>query len=326
MINNALVHHNPDNISEGDWVVFKNKVGKVVGRVKSNIYEFWVLWSGFNIPHSAIASTLTKVHIKTDYAGCKFNGGYCERLVWHQEQVVAKVHLDDGQSKYWTLSYLKRRVVHQSVNVYTNTNLVNLSLNQIIVDKRLQARARMSKATVHDYTRKLKEGVTFPPIKVFMVDSHYYLVDGFHRVESAKQVRLDTLPTIVHHGMFRDALLFSLSVNTDHGLSRSNADKRKVVLTLLNDNQWSKLSLRKLSAIAQVSHSFIAKVKREMSKPKGNDSSLPPDVIKKGKESFFINCDKTTIDLLRAFMKAENMVTAEGAICRLLDNYKKTKD
>ncbi|MGY6530924.1 MAG: hypothetical protein ACXITR_13450 [Cyanobacterium sp.] len=322
MINNALLHDNPQNIGIDDWVVYKDKVGKVIGCVKSNICEFWVLWSGFNTPHSAIASSLIKVNIDQDYTGCKFNGGYCKRLQWYQGQIVAEVHLDDGTSNHWKLSYLQNRLANQSINVYTNSNLINLSLDQILVDKRLQARTRMSKPTVHDYTCKLKKGVKFPPIIVFMVDSHYYLVDGFHRVESAKRVNLDAISAIVHYGTFRDALLFSLSVNTDHGLSRSNADKRKVVMTLLNDSEWSKLSLRELSAIAQVSHSFIAKVKQEIRKPKKKDLSLPPDVVKKGKDCFSIHCDKSTIDLLRAFMKESDLATAEGAINRLLFSYK----
>ena len=317
------LNQNPHNLKEGDWVIYKDKVGKIVGRVNSNICEFWVLWSGIDVPHSAIASTLSKVNVNQDFTGHRVNGGYCKRLLFHQGEVVAEVHFDGGQCKLWNLSHLKSQLV--TVNVYTNSNLINIPLDQIIVDKRLQARASMSKATVHDYTHKLREGVKFPPIILFQVGADYYLVDGFHRVKSAQRANLTTIPAIVHHGTLRDAILFSLSVNTDHGLSRTNADKRKVVLTLLNDPQWSKLSLRELSAIAQVSHAYIGKVKKQLAQPPmKKNTNLPPDVIKKGKDCFLIDCGKDTVDLLIAFMKAEDIMTAEGAIDRLLLNYNHT--
>ena len=274
------LNQNPHNLNEGDWVAYKNRVGKVVGRVKSNICEFWVLWSGFNTPHSAIASTLRKINLNQDFTGHRVNGGYCKRLLFHQGEVVAEVHFDDGQCKVWKLSHFKNQLV--TVNVYTNSKLINLPIDQIVIDKRLQARASMSKATVYDYTHKLREGVKFPPVILFLVDTHYYLVDGFHRLKSAQRVNATTLSAIVHHGTFRDALFFSLSANTDHGLSRSSADKRKVVLTLLDDPQWSKLSLRELSAIARVSHTYIAKVKKQLAQPPmKKNTHLPSDVIKK---------------------------------------------
>jgi len=37
-------------------------------------------------------------------------------------------------------------------------------------------------------------------------------------------------------------MLFTISVNADHGLPRSNADKRKAVMTLLQDPEWSQLT------------------------------------------------------------------------------------
>jgi hypothetical protein len=69
--------------------------------------------------------------------------------------------------------------------------------------------------------------------------ARYYLVDGFHRVAAAQQAGMTELPFTEKSGTYREALLFSLSVNATHGLRRSNADKRKAVMTLLNDEEWS---------------------------------------------------------------------------------------
>ncbi len=68
------------------------------------------------------------------------------------------------------------------------------------------------------------------------------MVDGFHRVEAAKQAGITELPFIEKSGTYREALLFSLTVNATHGLRRSNADKRKAVMTLLEDSEWSQWS------------------------------------------------------------------------------------
>jgi hypothetical protein len=93
----------------------------------------------------------------------------------------------------------------------------------------------------------------------------YYLVDGFHRVEAAKQAGITELPFIEKSGTYREALLFSLSVNATHGLRRSNADKRKVVTTLLQDSEWSQWSDRVIAKQCKVSHTFVAKLRNQVS-------------------------------------------------------------
>jgi hypothetical protein len=51
----------------------------------------------------------------------------------------------------------------------------------------------------------------------------------------------------------RDALLYSISSNAEHGLPRSNADKRKAVRLLLADAEWGKWSDRESARRCQVS-------------------------------------------------------------------------
>ncbi|MDR9404902.1 MAG: hypothetical protein RI580_15855 [Halothece sp. Uz-M2-17] len=71
----------------------------------------------------------------------------------------------------------------------------------------------------------------------------------------------------------RDAILHSVGANATHGLRRSNQDKRKAVVTLLQDNEWSQWSdafgsvfdLRAIARQCQVSTPLVGKIRQELS-------------------------------------------------------------
>ena len=96
----------------------------------------------------------------------------------------------------------------------------------------LQTRAALSEETVSDYKDAMDAGRSeFPPIVVFKdnLRKRLYLADGFHRVEAMlrrgdKRVKAD-----VRIGTYADALKFALGANANHGLRRTNADKRHAV-------------------------------------------------------------------------------------------------
>lgn len=104
----------------------------------------------------------------------------------------------------------------------------------------LQTRAALDEATVSEYTELMEKGVEFPPVTVFREDiagkpSVYRLADGFHRVESKTRTTkygrpgFDTVKANIIQGGYADALKFALSANANHGLRRTNADKRRAV-------------------------------------------------------------------------------------------------
>ena len=149
-------------------------------------------------------------------------------------------------------------------------NLINL--DQIVIDDQLQQRVKLNHPVINEYATAYSQGIEFPPITVWkcIEDEYYYLVDGFHRVAAAKQAGINKLPFLEKLGTYREALLFSLSVNATHGLRRSNADKHKVVLTVLNDRQWHQWSDRYIAKITNTSHPFVAKIRSQLT---GNISS-----------------------------------------------------
>jgi hypothetical protein len=139
-----------------------------------------------------------------------------------------------------------------------------LNLSAIIIDKGTQSRAQISEDTVIDYAEAMQAGDTFPPITVYFDGVDYYLADGFHRLHAAKRLHKASIQADVRTGTLRDAILYSLGANRDHGLRRSNADKRKCVQTLLEDFEWGELSVNEMARICGVSPQLVTAVKLEM--------------------------------------------------------------
>lgn len=155
-----------------------------------------------------------------------------------------------------------------------------IELSKIRIDAGTQSRAEISEHTVTEYHEVLEEGIDFPPIKVFYDGVAYYVGDGFHRYLAHKRSKRDMIECEVESGTIRDAVLYSLSANSKHGLRRTNADKRKAVLTVLADPEWSEFSSRKIADMCAVSHMFVnnirKEVEREAEKSRVNISKTKP--------------------------------------------------
>ena len=139
-----------------------------------------------------------------------------------------------------------------------------ININNIIIDKGTQSRAQISEDTVTDYAEAMQAGDQFPPVVVYFDGVDYYLADGFHRLHAAKRLHKASIQADVRTGTLRDAILYSLGANRDHGLRRSNADKRKCVQTLLEDFEWGELSVNEMARICGVSPQLVTAVKLEM--------------------------------------------------------------
>ncbi|MBW4640774.1 MAG: ParB/RepB/Spo0J family partition protein [Gloeocapsa sp. UFS-A4-WI-NPMV-4B04] len=105
----------------------------------------------------------------------------------------------------------------------------------------------------------------FPPILVFYDGEKYWLADGFHRVAAAKKLELSEIAATIRKGTRRDAVLYSVGANATHGLRRTNADKRRSVLTLLGDEEWSQWSNNQIAKQIGVAEGLVRKIKEELS-------------------------------------------------------------
>jgi hypothetical protein len=104
-----------------------------------------------------------------------------------------------------------------------------LRLDQIRMDGGTQPRAAMDDAVVAEYAQAMLDGAVFPPVVVFHDGRDYWLADGFQRCCAADKAEHSVIEADVQQGTQRDAQWYSYGANKDHGLRRTNDDKRRAV-------------------------------------------------------------------------------------------------
>ena len=125
----------------------------------------------------------------------------------------------------------------------------------------LQTRAKNNEATIQEYAELMKDGVTFPNVTVFRENKNAtpYLVDGFHRTAATALNGGDTIEADIIYGDRAAALTYALKANADHGLRRTNADKRHALEMAWNDRgilfKGKDPTSRQLAALCGVSQS-----------------------------------------------------------------------
>ncbi len=142
---------------------------------------------------------------------------------------------------------------------------MRVALSNIRIDGGTQVRAFLSHKAIEDYKDAMLAGAVFPPVDVFFDGEAYWLADGFHRYRARSAAGKLTIDCTVHEGTLRDAILFALGANANHGLRRTNADKKKIILMLLQDHEWKQWSDRALSVKANVSQVAVSKYRRCLS-------------------------------------------------------------
>lgn len=118
---------------------------------------------------------------------------------------------------------------------------------------------------VRELQEKLRDGKGLPAVVVFYDGSDHWLADGNHRHEAARRENA-LLDVDVREGSLRDATLYAVGANAEHGLRRSNDDKRLQVVTLLCDEESFKKSDSQLARMAHVSQPFVGSVRQDVSK------------------------------------------------------------
>ena len=139
-----------------------------------------------------------------------------------------------------------------------------MKLTEITVDSSLQGRCKLNQEVIDEYSEVLREGGKLPAIKVFRVGSCHYLVDGWHRFFAHKKAGLADIEVDVIEGTMREATLFAVGANDDHGLRRTNDDKRKAVMMLLDDLEWSEWSDREIAKAAKVSFMTVGRIRKSL--------------------------------------------------------------
>ena len=119
---------------------------------------------------------------------------------------------------------------------------ISLPITEIRTDGGTQARVRIDRDTVDRYAELLTDGHIFPAVRVYYDGEYYWLADGFHRVNAARQIGLMEFECDVQPGTRLDAIDFAGSPlpNGSHGLHEKKEDRMNRVVMIVNAHpDWS---------------------------------------------------------------------------------------
>ena len=142
---------------------------------------------------------------------------------------------------------------------------MEIKVEKIRLDGGTQSRAGMNQDVINEYTESIQDGATFPDVLLYYDGNDYWLADGFHRVAAHKAAGKELISANVKQGTRRDAILYSVGANSQHGLRRSQEDKRHAIMTLLEDDEWSQWSDAEISRRVGVSKATVGKYRYQTS-------------------------------------------------------------
>ena len=187
------------------------------------------------------------------------------------EEVVTQIRQDpDGivflDDKQVDASDLKRIPETQSVMPWKGQSPITklLALREMTVDFDLQCREKPDENQVREYATEMEHGVQFPPPVVFFDGSSYWLADGFHRFWAAQLAGLRQLEVQVYEGGPAQAIAYAAGANGQHGMRRTNADKRLAIRKLMVDAGLATRSDSVIAEMVGVDHKTVGKVRKEL--------------------------------------------------------------
>jgi hypothetical protein len=143
-----------------------------------------------------------------------------------------------------------------------------LRLDSIDPEPARQARVQTDDEAVERYALALLQGESLPDVVVYHEKGadKFWLGDGEHRRLAYLKEGRSEIPAEVREGTRRDAFLHAAGANYAHGLPLKRADKRKIVTTLLLDEEWRGWSDKAISRQCRnsVSDHFVGNLRREL--------------------------------------------------------------
>jgi transposase len=154
--------------------------------------------------------------------------------------------------------------------------MTQIDINKIRIDGGTQSRKQVYEDTVTSYTELMIEGVVFKGVDVFDDGKDIWLANGFHRYHAHKRAGYKTIECNVITGTKRDAWIFSRSANADHGLPRTNEEKRDITISVLEDIEYADSSDREIAKICKVSAMTVGRVRKALELNKKGKLPPPP--------------------------------------------------
>lgn len=127
-----------------------------------------------------------------------------------------------------------------------------------------QTRSGLNMFTVESYAEAMKEGIVFPPIVTYYDGAEYWLADGFHRLAAAERAGHSAIDCEIRQGTRRDAILYSVGANANHGLQRTREDVRRAIDLLLRDEEWREWSDSAIAGKVGCNHKTVGSRRAEL--------------------------------------------------------------
>ena len=180
-----------------------------------------------------------------------------------------------------------------------------ININTLNISSGTQSRVKLDEEVIADYAEKMADGAKFPPVRVYNDGINSYLADGFHRYFAVKKLGKTSIDAVMVSGTLRDAILYSVSVNDEHGLRRSNEDKRNSVMKLIEDFEWGTWSDSEIARACKVSQPFVSGLRK----------GSAPEVIKyKGKDGVVHEKARSTKSEKKTLSMAEMFVADKSPV------------
>ncbi len=140
-------------------------------------------------------------------------------------------------------------------------------VSEIRAEPHHSPRLTLAKGRIRAFARIMQERgfEAFPPVVLAQRpdEESYDVVDGRHRIESARQAGLDAVLAIVCEGTSeRELFAASVRLSARNGLPLTNPEKRRAVCRLLVE--FTECSTRALAEMAGTSHNLVAVCRRSI--------------------------------------------------------------
>ena len=158
-----------------------------------------------------------------------------------------------------------------------------LNLDVIRIDGDTQPREELDQEMVVEYAELMRDGIKFPPVKVFFDGSNYWLVDGFHRYFATKSNGSVSIEAEIKEGTQREAQLQSMTANsTQRGKPPTAKDKRRSAIRMIRDAEWGEWANTKIAEWIGISAMTVGRLKIAMKEKKPEEVKY---INKHGKET-----------------------------------------
>lgn len=156
--------------------------------------------------------------------------------------------------------------------------ITTVAIQQIRTDGGTQPRAEIRPEVVQEYSEAIQSGVKLPPMVVFFDGKDYWLADGFHRRGGYELANIVEVEIDQRDGTVRDAILYSVGANADHGIRRNSGDKRRAVEKLLRDGEWGARSNVWIAEHCHCTEGYVRQVRLDIKEtPDGRSTTTLSD-------------------------------------------------